>query len=977
MSVAPTDHGPGTSEPPAAFAPVDERVLAAGTTLRFVLLLALLAAAGSSMIPRTVWHLLASSEQADMAAACSLAAGIDPSVSMNTSFAQSRHQLAALTECTARFAQDFTGVALAVGTVALAAAFAVYRLLPVWRTRRTRVVPLDVVDVHGGLRPLLNELVAVAGLDRTPCFVVDPASRTTGAGAFGRPRRPVIRLDGGLVATADTDRARFRAVVLHELAHLHNKDIGLTYATVALWRVFLVVVLLPWVAVGMDILFLRGTADVRGMFAPFNTHAQVLGGLLVLAVYLSRMEILRHREIYADLMAARWGASTEPWEGGAARQRSEGGWRERFVRLAGLWHTHPSQALRRASLTDPKVLFSLKALPLLLAGLAADILVWHLGALPYELLWLKAVLVAGLVVGIGGVALWRAVLYALLAGRPVPSGWLVGLWLGLGVVVGELTGPRAAMNQWLPAHPEALLILVAALALVMTWTAQNAEWWLRAWRGRSLGPVMLAGLVVPVLAYASVLYWWWFLGEVLTDGWPFTTAGVLASYNLPGLPPPPSDIGLLWHVVAVVGLLPGTLPGAGSLWWAQVLLWALPLLALVVTSRRGAGLGGGSGAERPRWLARTLPGAGAMASPPAPYGPGRLLAAGLAGGVVCSTGLAVALARLRTADLGAVGATGPLRLAHVMGPVLVICAAMALTAAVVAALTDSGWLTASLVAAGITALLGVGATYVMMRAGASAGPETVSWSLSRNVHLPYAVALGMLVAGLAAFVGRSTGLLWRWLITGRRAGPRSTARPAPAGEPALRAVGGRAVRMAAIGAVVAGVGATALSVDVSESHGRSSRPAVLMPDRPTPAPSAAVSRLQHQAWAAAGGLERIQALRAAERAYSAAFAAGGKSTGAAELLRAMDRMKSACGEMDRVTRRANRYFSVPSAAGQRMWARVLARHRAMVGTCRSLTARPSTTTAEAAGTARRNAIDAVDAMFYWLAEKGAIRPKPS
>ncbi|MFI9625864.1 M48 family metalloprotease [Streptomyces sp. NPDC052042] len=971
MAVLPTDAAPGAAEQPAASAPLDERALVAGTTLRFVLLLALLATAGSSMIPRTVWHLLASSEKADMAAACPLAAGIDPSVSMNTSFVQSRRQPAALEECTARFAQDFTGVALGVGTVALIAAFAVYWLLPVWRTRRTKVVPLDVMDVHGGLRPLLDELVTVAGLDRTPRFVVDPASRTTGAIAFGRQRRPVIRLDGGLVVTADTEQARFRAVVLHELAHLRNKDIGITYATVALWRVFLVVVLLPWVAVGMDILFFRGTADVRGMFAPFNTHSQVLGGLLVLAVYLSRLEIVRHREIYADLMAARWGASAEPWEGGAARQRSERGWRELPVRFAGLWHTHPSQELRRASLTDPQALFTLKALPLLLAGLAADILVWHLGALPYELLWLKAVLVAVLVVGIGGVALWRAVLYALLAGRPVPSGWSVGLWLGLGVVVGELTGPRAAMNQWLPAHPEALLILVATLVLVMTWTAQNAEWWLRAWRGRSLGPVMLAGLAAPALAYASVLYWWWFLGEVLTGGWPFTTAGVLASYDLPGLPPPPSDIGLLWHVIAVVGLLPGTLSRVGSLWWAEVLLWVLPLLALVVASRSG----GGSGAERPKWLARTLPGATAPAS--APYGPGRLLAAGLAGGVLCLAGLAVALARLRMADPGAVGTTGPLRLAHMMGPVLVICAAMALTAAVVAALTDSGWLTAGLVAAGITALLGVGATYALMRADASAGPDTVSWSLSQDVHLPYAVALGTPVAGLAAFVGRGAGLLRRWVATGRRAWPRSAARPAPVEERPLRPVWRRAVRMAAIGAVVAGVGATALSMDVSESHGRSSRPAALMLDQSTPAPSAAVSRLQHQAWAAAGGLERIQALRAAERTYSAAFTAGGESATDAEFLQAMDRMKSTCREMDRATRRANTYFSVPSAAGQRMWARVLTRHRTMVGTCRALATRPSTTTAKAAGTARRNAIDSVDAMFYWLAEKGAIRPKSS
>jgi hypothetical protein len=71
--VVPEDAAPGAAERPSA--PLDERVLVAGTTLRFVLLLALLAAAGASMIPGTVRHLLASSEKADLLAACSLAAG--------------------------------------------------------------------------------------------------------------------------------------------------------------------------------------------------------------------------------------------------------------------------------------------------------------------------------------------------------------------------------------------------------------------------------------------------------------------------------------------------------------------------------------------------------------------------------------------------------------------------------------------------------------------------------------------------------------------------------------------------------------------------------------------------------------------------------------------------------------------------------------------------------------------------------------
>ncbi|KIF76708.1 hypothetical protein QR77_28310, partial [Streptomyces sp. 150FB] len=572
-----TETGTRTGERPASV-PLDERVLAAGTTLRFVLLLLLLAAAGASMLPGTVWHFLASSDKADKEAGCWLAAGLDPGASRNAGYVQFTRNASALKACTAQYGQDFNGVSLGVGALAIVAAFAVYLLLPVWRTRRSKVVPLDAMDVHGGLRPLLDELVATAGLTRPPRFVVDPAALTTGAIAFGSRRGPTVCLDGGLVVTSDTGRDWFRTVVLHELAHLRNRDTGITYATIALWRVFLVLILLPWAVAGVDILFFAGTPDARGQFAPFNTHDRVLGVLIVLALYLTRAGILRSREIYADLMAARWGASRDTWVVVPAPERS-GAWQGLLARFVELWRTHPSPAVRRTSLTDPKALFALEALPLILTGLAADILVWNLGSLPYDALPAKAVLVAVLVVGVGGVALWRAVLYALVTERPTPSGWPVGLWLGSGVVVGELTGPGAAWNHWLPPHPEALLILVAALVLVMTWTAQNAEWWIRSWRGRSLGPAMLVGLAAASLALASVLYWWYFLGEALTDGWPFTTAGLLGSYGLPGLPP--AHIGPLLEVAAVVGVLPGTDASAETLWWAGVLLWVLPLLGPV------------------------------------------------------------------------------------------------------------------------------------------------------------------------------------------------------------------------------------------------------------------------------------------------------------------------------------------------------------------------------------------------------------
>ncbi|MFJ8387820.1 M48 family metallopeptidase [Streptomyces sp. NPDC094438] len=959
----PADAAPAAEERPASV-PLDERVLAAGTTLRFVLLLLLLAAAGASMVPATVWHLLASSARADKQAACWLAAGLDPGASINAGYVQYTQNASALNACAARYSQEFDGASLIVGAVALTTAVAVYWLLPVWRTRRSKVTPLDAMDVHGELRPLLDELVATAGLTRPPRFVVDPAASTAGAVAFGRRRGPTVCLDGGLVATSYTHRDRFRAVVLHELAHLHNGDTPITYATIALWRVFLVLVLLPWAAVGLDILFFAGTPDARGQFAPFNTHDRVLGGLIVLAVYLARAGILRNREIYADLMAARWGASREPWEV-SAPQRS-GVWPRLFTGFVELWRTHPSWALRRTSLSDPKALFALERLPLFLTGLAADILAWQLGSLPYGAFPAKAVLISGLVVGIGGVALWRAVLYSLHTGQPAPSGWPVGLWLGFGVVVGELTGPGAAWNHWLPTHPEALLILVAALVLVMTWTAQNAEWWLRSWRGRSLGPAMLVGLAAPSLALASVLFWWYAQGEVLTDGWPYTAGGLLGSYGLPGLPP--AHIGPLLDVIAVVSVLPGTDASAESLWWAGVLLWVLPLLALATRPVT----------RRPKWLVGALPETVAPLAPN-PYGPGRLLAAGLAGGLVCWAGLAMALAHLHTPAPAAVRMTGPFQLAHLMWPILVICGAMALTAAVVSAVTDSAWLLAGLVAAGITALLGAGGTYLLMSTDGCLGPlnamtstcrwwPDVAWPLVR-IELAYTLALGTLAAGLAAFAGRGARLLRRrfW-----RAGQHPTARPTA--QRPLRRAWQRGARVAVAAVVAAGVGTTVLTVQTAGSTAGSSRPPELMLDQSTSAPSESMARIEGQAWAAVGGLDHVNALRVAERGYTTAFEAGAKSTSDAQFATAMGELNTTCDGLTRATKEAEAYFTVPNPTGQKVWSTVLTRYQRLAGACRDLATRPDSATAKAATAAHQDAVDSVDVMLYWLAESGAIRP---
>ncbi|MFD7631041.1 hypothetical protein ACFV7Q_34300 [Streptomyces sp. NPDC059851] len=108
-----------------------------------------------------------SSAKADEETARWLAAGPDPGASIHASCVPFTKNASALDAYTAQYHQ-VDGVSLGVGTVAIAAAFAVYWLLPVWRTRRSKPTPLDAVDVHGGLRPLIDELVPIAGLTRPP-----------------------------------------------------------------------------------------------------------------------------------------------------------------------------------------------------------------------------------------------------------------------------------------------------------------------------------------------------------------------------------------------------------------------------------------------------------------------------------------------------------------------------------------------------------------------------------------------------------------------------------------------------------------------------------------------------------------------------------------------------------------------------------------------------------------------------------------
>ncbi|WP_216216437.1 M48 family metalloprotease [Amycolatopsis aidingensis] len=494
---------------------MDERIIGAGTTSRFLLLLALVLVVSTS-----TWSAIVGgfADYGDRQLMCILAAGVDPDANMFSVIARTQTDAAYLA-CDNQSSPP-GWIVPGVLVLLLGAAVALYWAIPAWKARGRRVVPLEAVDPRGDLRELMAELVATAGLARTPRFVVDPTAATSSAVVFGRLRRYTVCLHGGLLARRSSDPAAFRAVVLHELAHIRSGDVNLTFATVALWRVCLFAVLTPYLAFEAWELFQSRPVEFR-FAVVFRARDVLATAFLVVLVYLTRADILRRREIYADLTAARWGAEPAGWHG---RKDQRGPVRSAVAAFAEVWRSHPTWDLRRYSLGDPAELFRVHPLSLFLTGSAASIIVSDLGVSSFPpgdaMAWLStsfASLVAGLTIAAVGTALWRAAAYAVLTGREAPLGLRAGCWLGGGLLVGEVLAGRLSGNQWLPTQPAALLVLPAVAVVVTCWTSQCAQLWIRAWRGRTLRSVTLLGMVATWLVFAFWFLWWQHRGFWFAD----------------------------------------------------------------------------------------------------------------------------------------------------------------------------------------------------------------------------------------------------------------------------------------------------------------------------------------------------------------------------------------------------------------------------------------------------------------------------
>ncbi|MCP3783443.1 M48 family metalloprotease [Micromonospora sp. A3M-1-15] len=408
--------------------------------------------------------------------------------------------------------QLLTGLAVLLVVTAL-----VYLAAP-WVERRLRGLRrLDRVPGTEALRADLAALVREAGLRRAPTFLVSRSARVSG-NTFGTVAGRYVRLDLGLVHAHRTAPARFRAVVLHELAHLRNADVDLTRLTVALAWAFPLGVVVP---AAVTFLSARRAPDLgRDVWRL---------ALFAVVVQVSAWSVLRAREFAAD---ARLGG--DDVAGARALLGVEGrpaGWRDR---LGALFRFHPLARARADELERPRRLVSARPVEALGAGLAAGIaapplmdLLSHLPRRPGGLDALTGgSYAAGLLLGaplalvLTG-TLWRSAWWARRHGGPPVRGAVFGAALVVGLLVGRRLAWSAGYADDRPAWWVELALALGAVAggaLLGRWVVLGADAWLRRLprhaEGRAVRRVWAAAAVAATVLTAG------FLGSLLMlDTW--------------------------------------------------------------------------------------------------------------------------------------------------------------------------------------------------------------------------------------------------------------------------------------------------------------------------------------------------------------------------------------------------------------------------------------------------------------------------
>ncbi len=464
---------------------------------------------------------------------------------------------------------------LGVG-VLIVVAGALFLAQPWWSGRRKHLTELTGADGADLVRRL--EAIRQRAGTGPVVWLLQPLNARLSAFAFGRPGRRLVAVSGGAAVAAVRKPAAFEAVIMHELAHIKNRDIDQAYLALAIWRAFVAAALLP-LAVVLIVSRVLGEPQL------------LIWRMVVLAliVYSLRNAILRSREFDADARARQIDpriALDTVLAGLPARTG---------YRVWQLGGKHPSGRERAAALADPAPLFRFGFWDGLAIGLVAALgasaakEIVTLLSTTIGIRWAVPAIIFGAFAGPAlAVAMWRRQLREPDTG--MVKGWAAGLGLGLGLAVGPVIDPQAAYNQALaPDHPSlaSFGLLAVWIILVVVIFAPFPVWighWADAWQqhGDTAAPRIPARGAMVAAAVAA---------------WAVMAVGLyllLENFST-----------IEWHGLAEN--LRGTavvIAQAWSGWVVPLLVVGMPLAAAVAYRRRWRRPGDpADAAVRRRWLA--------------------------------------------------------------------------------------------------------------------------------------------------------------------------------------------------------------------------------------------------------------------------------------------------------------------------------------------------------------------------------------
>ncbi|MGG2464414.1 M48 family metalloprotease [Streptomyces sp. RGM 3693] len=795
--------------------------------------------------------------------------------------------------------------------VLLALAAGLYWWLPAARERWRRMVPLETVDADGTLRAELAALCDRAGIRARLRFRVDPERTTSGASVYGRSGSYTVSLHSGLLPRLGTDPEGFRAVVLHELAHVHHRDVDYAYASTALWRAYVLLALIPtftvtgWVLV----LALSGTKSPWWPGAAAMMLAPALVGLLLAGlVHLARADLLRRRELFADRRAVAWGADAAGWQ----RPDPAGSVAPWLRRLTALLGTHPRWEERRRALDDTGRLDRVSPLAMFLTGISAALLHQSLMTLPAlsdgpATFWITVGAVAPVLCFALGLPLVRASGTADGDGR---SAAVAGLWLGFGLLLGEFVSSGQHRIDWMLPRPQYLLAFLLIAAVPAVWWSQSLRLALALpRRGQRWTAAGCCALVTATVLWAG-LRWWRTGGETLSFGAVDRSAQLAAYYarTVPG------D----WHgygpdlsafttgLVVLTPLSGEILVGAGAL-----LMWLVPLV-LALLQRTG------------------LPGTGLRLR--------RTLGAGLAGALVCGAGLVLAqLMMNQSRPATPKGPAGPFVLIHMWWVIVTVLAACLLTATVVAARARRHWLLRALLAAQVVQLLAYAEVFLLFSADGCLGPlntafDVCLWRPHNGLVIDGPViSLTLVNAVLGSACAALVGAGLAWAVRRFRGRPTADNAAASASSTAVRPPSmllkaGTLLTLAVPAVVLAAVTFTQATAPDDSRLWQDAGDAARKQRGPAPPAQAPETRAwQAASWLNDGGTRHAQQINAASVALDSQLlkSASGKRNADGTVALDEKAFHRLCGALGQRVEEARDYFPVPDRNLQKNWSAAL------------------------------------------------------